>query len=83
LDAHAPGVYGGTGGTFDWGSAIDFKTHHPFLPVILAGGITAENAGLAAATVRPAALDVATGAEISPGIKDFDKVAALLAALNR
>jgi phosphoribosylanthranilate isomerase len=83
LDAHAPGVYGGTGETFDWNSAIDFKSRHPELPVILAGGIVPENAARAAETVRPAALDVASGAELSPGIKDFDKVSALLAALNR
>jgi phosphoribosylanthranilate isomerase len=83
LDAHAPGVYGGTGETFDWNAAIDFKSRHPDLPVILAGGIVPENAALAAATVHPAALDVASGAEISPGIKDFHKVSALLAALNR
>ncbi|MDP3851679.1 MAG: phosphoribosylanthranilate isomerase [Luteolibacter sp.] len=83
LDAHAPGVYGGTGETFDWNNALDFKTQHPELAVILAGGITPQNAALAASTVRPAALDVASGAEISPGIKDFEKVTALLAALNR
>lgn len=83
LDAHAPGVYGGTGETFDWNSAIDFKVRHPELPIILAGGIVPGNAALAAETVRPSALDVASGAEISPGIKNFAKVAALLAALNR
>lgn len=83
LDAHAPGVYGGTGETFDWSTAVDFKTQHPALPVILAGGITPDNAALAASSVRPAALDIASGAEISPGIKDFAKVTALLAALNR
>jgi phosphoribosylanthranilate isomerase len=83
LDAHAPGVYGGTGETFDWNAALDFKQRHPEIPIILAGGITPENAALAASTVRPAALDVASGAELSPGIKDFGKVAALLAALKR
>jgi phosphoribosylanthranilate isomerase len=83
LDAHAPGIYGGTGETFDWNNAISFKVLHPEIPVILAGGIVPENAALAAGTVRPAALDVASGAELSPGIKDFDKVSALLAALNR
>jgi phosphoribosylanthranilate isomerase len=83
LDAHAPGIYGGTGETFDWHAATDFQTRHPNLPVILAGGIVPENAALAAATVHPAALDVASGAEISPGVKDFAKVSALLAALNR
>jgi phosphoribosylanthranilate isomerase len=83
LDAHAPGIYGGTGETFDWNAALDFKSRHPEIPIILAGGIVPENAALAATTVRPAALDVASGAELSPGIKDFAKVSALLAALNR
>jgi len=82
LDAHAPGVYGGTGVTFDWNAAIAFQSRQPHLPLILAGGIVPENAALAAATVKPAALDVASGAEHSPGIKDFDKVTALLAALR-
>lgn len=83
LDAHAPGVYGGTGETFDWNAALDFQLRHPTIPLILAGGITPQNAAHAAATVRPSALDVASGAELSPGIKDFAKVSALLAALNR
>jgi len=82
LDAHAPGVYGGTGVTFDWNAAIAFKSRHPHLPLMLAGGIVPENAALAATAVRPAALDVASGAELSPGLKDFTKVTALLAALR-
>lgn len=82
LDAHAPGVYGGTGATFDWNAALDFKPRHPRLPLILAGGITPDNAAAAAARVAPAALDVASGAESSPGIKDPAKVAALIAALG-
>lgn len=83
LDAHAPGIYGGTGEVFDWEVASEFRRRHPELPVLLAGGIVPENAGLAAMSVMPAALDIASGAEISPGIKDFDKVAAFLAALHR
>ena len=83
LDAHAPGIYGGTGEVFDWEVASDFRRQHPHLPVILAGGIVPENAGLAAMSVQPAALDIASGAEISPGIKDFEKVAAFLTALHR
>lgn len=83
LDAHAPGIYGGTGEVFDWEVASDFRREHPDLPVILAGGIVPENAGLAAMSVQPAALDIASGAEISPGIKDFEKVRAFLAALHR
>lgn len=83
LDAHAPGIYGGTGEVFDWEVASDFRRQHPQLPIILAGGIIPENAGLAAMSVQPAALDIASGAEISPGIKDFRKVAAFLSALHR
>src|SRR6478752_413982 len=66
LDSHAPGIYGGTGEVFDWEVASDFRREHPDLPVILAGGIVPENAGLAAMSVQPAALDIASGAEISP-----------------
>jgi phosphoribosylanthranilate isomerase len=83
LDAHAPGVYGGTGERFDWNNAVEFIADHPGLPVILAGGIVPDNAAAAADQVKPAALDVASGAESSPGVKDFTKVAALLAALKR
>jgi len=82
LDAHAPGIYGGTGEVFDWEVASDFRRQHAGLPVILAGGIVPENAGLAAMSVQPAALDIASGAEISPGLKDFHKVAAFLTALK-
>jgi phosphoribosylanthranilate isomerase len=80
LDAHAPQVFGGTGETFDWGLANAFGKSFPAIPMILAGGITPENAGQAVGEVRPVALDVASGAEISPGVKDFKKVAALLEA---
>ena len=80
LDAHAPQVFGGTGETFDWSLAKRFQESFPAIPLILAGGIIPSNAAQAVAEVRPAALDVASGAEISPGVKDFGKVAALLAA---
>lgn len=83
LDAHAPGIYGGTGEVFDWEVASAFRRENASLPIILAGGIVPENAGLAAMSVMPAALDIASGAELSPGIKDFQKVAAFLTALHR
>ncbi|GAA5482450.1 phosphoribosylanthranilate isomerase [Haloferula sargassicola] len=81
LDAHAPGVYGGTGRTIDWPAAADFIRQHSGLPVILAGGIVPGNAAEAVRLVRPCAIDIASGAESAPGIKDFDKVRALQAAL--
>jgi phosphoribosylanthranilate isomerase len=78
LDAHAPGVYGGTGQTVDWALAREFAERNPDLPLVLAGGITPGNVAAAVEAVRPAALDVASGAEIRPGVKDFEKVAALM-----
>ena len=80
LDTPAPGVYGGTGEKFDWTHARDFIQANPNTPVLLAGGITPANAEDAIAMVHPAALDIASGAEISPGIKDFEKVQQLLDA---
>lgn len=82
LDAHAPGVYGGTGEMIDWNLAASFARHHPELPLILAGGITPDNAAKALRAVHPAALDVASGSESAPGIKDFDKITALLGAVR-
>lgn len=83
LDAHAPGVYGGTGDAFDWNLAKKVIADYPQLPVLLAGGITTINAESAAHDVRPAALDVASGSESEPGVKDFDKVQALQSAILR
>ena len=82
IDTPAGKNYGGTGKVFDWSIARDFAQKHPDLPILLAGGIDPTNAAEALATVKPAALDVASGAESSPGHKDFDKVRALLAALS-
>ncbi len=82
LDAHAPGLYGGTGEVFDWSVAAAFKARHPEIPIILAGGIIPENTASAVTAVAPAAIDVASGAESSPGVKDFTKVAAYLSALK-
>jgi len=73
LDGHAPGEAGGTGETFDW-SAIATTN----MPVILAGGLTAANVKQAIATVHPFAVDVSSGVESSPGIKDKEKIAAFM-----
>jgi len=82
LDTHAPGLYGGTGDAFDWNHACAFIEEHPDIPVMLAGGITTVNVVDAISTVSPCAIDIASGAELSPGIKDFKKIETLLAACS-
>jgi phosphoribosylanthranilate isomerase len=82
LDAHAPGIYGGTGQTIDWDRAAAFIAKAAPLPVILAGGITPDNATRAIAQTHPSAIDIASGAESTPGIKDFAKVKKLLVATH-
>lgn len=83
LDAHAPGLYGGTGQTIDWIAAAAFIKSHSDLSIILAGGIVPENAAEALSAVHPAALDTASGSESEPGVKDFDKVESLSNAIRR
>jgi len=65
LDSHAAGQMGGSGRTFDW-AAIE----PPDRPWILAGGLDADNVGSALERLRPPAVDVSSGIESAPGIKD-------------
>lgn len=76
LDTHRDGVYGGSGETFDWRRAGDGR-----LPLILAGGLDAENAAAAIAQVKPYAVDVSSGVEVSPGRKDAAKIRAFCRAV--
>jgi phosphoribosylanthranilate isomerase len=69
----------GKGRDFDPAYARDTVKRSP-LPVILAGGLTPENVGDAIRRVRPYAVDVASGVEVSPGIKDHEKVRTFIAA---
>jgi phosphoribosylanthranilate isomerase len=77
LDGHAPGLTGGTGRTAPWHLLADFR---PGVPVILAGGLTPDNVAEAVRIVRPYAVDVASGVESAPGVKDADKVRRFVAA---
>jgi phosphoribosylanthranilate isomerase len=79
LDGFDPQLLGGTGKTFDWSVAREAARYGP---IILAGGLKAENVGDAIATVRPYAVDVASGVESSPGIKDATKLRAFFKALS-
>ena len=70
LDAHVPGERGGTGRVFDWNV---IPREHP-VPLILSGGLTAQNVGRAIREVRPWAVDVSSGVESSRGVKDPAKI---------
>ncbi|WP_230987828.1 phosphoribosylanthranilate isomerase [Bathymodiolus japonicus methanotrophic gill symbiont] len=74
LDAYHASVKGGTGEQFDWDLIPEYRA----LPIILAGGLAAHNAGEAIARVRPYALDVSSGVEAVKGIKDNHKIAEFL-----
>lgn len=71
IDAHLPGVYGGTGQLADWDLAAELATRYP---ILLAGGLTPDNVRAGIDRVRPWGVDVASGVEKTPGIKDHDKM---------
>ncbi|HYH62354.1 MAG TPA: phosphoribosylanthranilate isomerase [Solirubrobacterales bacterium] len=77
LDAYREGMPGGTGLTVDWELLRRRRTK---VPLILAGGLTAENVGEAIEATRPFAVDVASGVESAPGIKDHELMSAFAAA---
>ncbi|MEO8331401.1 MAG: phosphoribosylanthranilate isomerase, partial [Gallionella sp.] len=79
LDAHVEGIPGGTGIAFDW-ALIPEKLS---LPVMLSGGLDAENVAAAIKQVRPYAVDVSSGVEASKGIKDAVKIAAFINEVKR
>jgi phosphoribosylanthranilate isomerase len=80
VDAHVDGQLGGTGHTAPWDLLVGFD---PGVPLILAGGLTPENVGEAIRTVRPYAVDVASGVESVPGRKDPEKVRRFIEAVRR
>lgn len=79
LDSHAPGEAGGTGKTFDWASipsSLDF-------PLILAGGLKPQNVAQAISQVSPWAIDLSSGVESAPGVKDVEKMKLLMSEVKR
>ena len=79
LDGFASGKHGGTGRPLDWNLAREASRYGR---IILAGGLTPENVSEAIRAVQPYAVDVASGAEARPGIKDPAKLRALFAAVE-
>ena len=79
LDTFHEKIAGGTGQTFDWDM---IKKCRPSVPLILAGGLNPENIGDAIRQVRPFAVDVNSGVEISPGVKDIGAVERLVDAVR-
>lgn len=78
LDSFVAEQAGGSGKTFDWGRIPRDLAK----PIILAGGLTVDNVRDAVRRVRPAAVDVSSGVEVSKGIKDPQKIAAFIAAVR-
>ena len=76
VDAIDPVRRGGTGGQVDWARAAEIARARR---IVLAGGLTPANVAQAIAAVRPYGVDVSSGVEQSPGVKDFDKVARFVA----
>ncbi len=79
LDAHHPSLRGGTGETWDWELVAHRRSA---TPLILSGGLRADNVAKAIEVVRPWAVDVASGVEAAPGRKDSAKVEAFVAAVR-
>jgi phosphoribosylanthranilate isomerase len=79
LDAYSPRTPGGTGETFDWELA---RRHPRTPPMVLSGGLDPDNVGAAIEAARPFAVDVASGTELAPGVKDLQKLEAFATAVR-
>lgn len=79
IDADCGQAYGGSGQVADWKLAVRLSQQRP---IILAGGINAQNIRRAAAEVRPFAIDISSGVESAPGIKDHEKLKQLFSIIK-
>lgn len=82
LDAHAPDEYGGTGRLSDWHLAAEAVRRFPGKTILLSGGLSPENVARAISDVRPFGVDVASGVESAPGVKDYTRIRAFIASAN-
>jgi phosphoribosylanthranilate isomerase len=80
IDAYHPNLHGGTGLTCDWLAARTIRAIARFL--ILSGGLTKQNVGKAIATVEPHAVDVCSGIESAPGVKDHQALEDFITAVR-
>ncbi len=79
VDAAVKGLYGGSGRVADWSAAAELSKR---IPLLLAGGLTPENVAEAVRQVQPWGVDVASGVESRPGVKDFDKMKQFVEAVR-
>jgi phosphoribosylanthranilate isomerase len=79
IDTYRPGEFGGTGHVADWSLASSLAAN---APILLAGGLRVDNVGEAIRQVRPWGVDVASGVESAPGVKDPEKVQAFIHAVR-
>ncbi|MEM2321332.1 MAG: phosphoribosylanthranilate isomerase [Candidatus Bathyarchaeia archaeon] len=82
-DSHIPGKYGGTGVRHDWSISKRIRDLIYPKPLILAGGLNPENVYEAILTVKPFAVDVSSGVESEPGIKDERKIVSFIREVRR
>jgi phosphoribosylanthranilate isomerase len=80
IDTYTPDAAGGSGQTFDWNLFHEYRVLG--WPMILAGGLTPANIGEAIHLTRPEAVDVSSGVERQPGVKDSQKIQKLMEAIT-
>ncbi|MEK9727511.1 MAG: phosphoribosylanthranilate isomerase [Candidatus Margulisiibacteriota bacterium] len=80
LDTKVENIHGGTGKTFDWGLALAAKEYDA--PLILSGGINEENIGKAVKMVNPYGIDICSGIEKEPGLKDYNKMKKIIEGIK-
>lgn len=83
VDAYAKGQYGGTGHTGNWQAYLDWSALYQHKHWILAGGLNPTNVGEAISVCQPEVVDLASGVESAPGIKDHKLLEDLFAEINR
>lgn len=83
VDSRSPGTYGGTGIIHDWSASRKIRDAIYPKPLILAGGLKPENVVEAILRVKPFAVDVSSGVEVSPGVKDEHRILSFIEEVRR